>query len=98
MGAMREYLMSGLWCYELPADSFTRKDRDMLFKYNLMYRKWMEEELYIIGSFNNILSYLNEYMGVEVVNDNLIPIKKLWDGDVEFRTTLWRNRYEFRKD
>lgn len=79
MGAMRDYLLGDLWCYELPIDSISEKDLEVARSgYNLLTKEWMREECYIIGSFNNILSYLTEYIGVEPLINALTPLKKVY--------------------
>lgn len=92
MGVMREYLMSNLWCYELPSDSITERDIEELSRYNLLYKNYYVEdisEFYIVGSYGDIVDYLRDYIGVDVNTDYLIPIKRIYQPNDEFTVTMW---------
>ena len=71
------FTLSDLWVYDLSGNTPTAKDKKAAKEYNLLSRTFGADEWVLIGSFNNILAYLNDYIGIEVVNDYLKPLKSV---------------------
>ena len=78
INTMRDYLLTNMWIYDLSGNDISDDDKEALARYNLMYKSFLGEEFYIIGSFDNIISYIQEYFGVEVDNKYLTPLKKIY--------------------
>ena len=75
---MNEYFtLQDLWVYDLSGNNCTAKDKRKAKEFNLLCRTFGNDEWILIGSFNNIISYLNDYIGVEVVHEYLLPLKKV---------------------
>lgn len=72
----KSFLLTDFWCYDLSGNKMTKTDIKEANKRNLMVR-YGGDEFYLIGSFNGILDYLHNYIGVEVMHEYLVPLKKI---------------------
>lgn len=65
-----------IWVYQLGFKSLNDKDKKIASKYNVLIQDdFITDSTYIIGGWDSVLNYLNNYVGVEVVNDYLKPFK-----------------------
>ena len=71
------FTLQDLWVYDLSGNTPTRKDRKMAKEYNLLMRTFGTDEWVLIGSWNNIMSYLYDYIGVEMVTEYMRPLKEV---------------------
>ena len=69
------YFLQDFFVYDLSGNEMTKKDVKAAHDMNLMIRGNRLDAFYIIGSFNAILSYVNDYIGVELVQEYLAPLK-----------------------
>lgn len=71
------FTLQDLWVYDLSGNTATAKDRKKAKEYNLLMRTFGTDEWVLIGSWNNILAYVNDYIGVEIVNEYMKPLRKV---------------------
>ena len=76
--SMRDYLLTNMWVYDLSGNDISEDDKKALAKANLMYKNYFDEEFYIIGSFDSIIYFVQDYFGVNVNNEYLVPLKKIY--------------------
>lgn len=73
------YFLSDLFVYDLSGNHITKTDIKKAHDMNLLTKGNPAcGEFYIIGGFNSILSYLNDYIGVEIVDEYLQPLKNIF--------------------
>lgn len=70
------WLLQDLWVYDLSGNEITKRDVNEAHKLNLIVRK-MFDECYLIGSWNGIMSWLYDYVGVEMVTEYMRPLKEV---------------------
>ena len=71
------FTLQDLWVYDLSGNIPTAKDRKKAKEYNLLMRTFGTEEWVLIGSWNNILAYVMDYIGVELVQEYIKPLSKV---------------------
>ena len=76
--SMRDYLLTDMWVYDLSGNDISEDDKKALAKANLMYKNYLDKEFYVIGSFEKIICFMQNYFGVEVNNEYLAPLKKIY--------------------
>ena len=74
---LNSYFLQDFFVYDLSGNKITKQDIKAARDMNLITRGNRSDEFYIIGSFNAILSYLNDYIGVEMMQDYLVPLKNI---------------------
>ena len=61
-----------LFGYELPLGSLNSKDIKSAYDFDVIIKCDLDKDsLWLLGSFNSIKRYLNDYIGIEVNNDHL---------------------------
>lgn len=74
----QSYFLQDFYVYDLSGNEMTKKDIKKAHEMNLIVRgNNAVGEFYIVGSWNAILSYLHDYIGVEIVHDYLYPLAKV---------------------
>lgn len=68
------YILQDFYVYDLSGNKMTKRDIREAQKRNLIVR-YTADEFYIVGSFNAILSYLTDYIGVEMLPEYLYQLK-----------------------
>lgn len=64
-----------LWQYQMPYDSMTEKDMMSACEFGvLIHRNFMYDGYFLIGTWNNILNYMEHYLGYEMVNEYIKPL------------------------
>ena len=79
---LNSYFLQDFFVYDLSGNEITKKDIKAAHDMNLLTRGNRCDEFFIVGSFNAILSYLNDYIGVEMVSDYLVPLKNVLSNSV----------------
>lgn len=76
MKVQERKLYIDMWCYELPLNALTEKDcMHANEDYNLTWQhNYLEDADYLIGTWNAITKFLNNYIGIELVVDYLRPV------------------------
>lgn len=63
-----------LWAYQMPCHSLTSSDMKEGVKYAVLVKRSIIDDCdYIIGSWNSVLNYMMNYLGLEIVNEYMIP-------------------------
>lgn len=64
-----------LWQYQMPYDSMTEKDVMRACEYGvLVHRNFLYDGDFLIGTWNNILNYMDEHLGYEMVGEYMKPL------------------------
>ena len=67
-------LQSSLWVYDLPGNEITNEDVNKANDMNMIMKR-TPDEAYLIGSYNAIIEYLYDYIGIEPVDGYMYPLK-----------------------
>jgi len=70
--------LQDLFIYDLSGNHITRTDIKKAHEMNLLTKGNLAAgEFYLIGGFNSILDYLNNYIGVEIIDEYLMHLKSV---------------------
>lgn len=72
---MKEIRNLSLWMYELPYHTLTNRDIKKAKECNIITQYNVLDECdYVIGTWNNLIDYMSNYMGYEINADYLRPL------------------------
>lgn len=68
-------IQNDMWLYELPYNTLTESDCKHANKNNIVWqRNVIEDADYIMGTWHSIMSYLTNYVGVEMDANYMHPM------------------------
>lgn len=75
---MQIYALMDMWVYNLSEINLEEKDLKYANELNMIVRlDSVVGDRFIVGSWNNVIYFVKDYLGLEVKNENLYPLKNV---------------------